>query len=57
MEITVPPHVDRRVEILQTLDEYSTTTRQPHLTIDPLNYADIFPIATIHWRYLHGAFS
>ena len=35
VDITMPPHVDRRAEILQTLDEYSTTTRQPHLTIDP----------------------
>ena len=35
VDITMPPHVDRRAEILRTLDEYSTTTRQPHLTIDP----------------------
>ena len=35
IDITMPPRVDRRAEILRTLDEYSTTTRQPHLTIDP----------------------
>ena len=35
VDITMPPHVDRRAEILRTLDKYFTTTRQPHLTIDP----------------------
>ena len=34
VDITMRPHVDRTAEILPTLDEYSTTTRQPHLTID-----------------------
>ena len=45
MDITMPPHVDRRAEILQTLDEYFTTTRQPHLTIDPRLMQTFFPLS------------
>ena len=35
VDITMPPHIDRRAEILQMLDQYSATTMQPRLTIDP----------------------
>ena len=44
VDITMPPHVDRRAEILRTLDEYSITTRQPHLTIDPQVMQTYFPL-------------
>ena len=44
LDITIPPHVDRRAEILQTLDQYSATIMQPCLTIDPRVMLTFFPL-------------
>ena len=43
--ITMPLHIDRRAGILWTLDQYSTTTMQPHLTIDPQAMQTFFPLS------------
>ena len=44
VDITMPPHVDRRAEILWTLDQHSTTIMQPLLTIDPWAMQTFFPL-------------
>ena len=36
--------MDQRAEILQTLDEYSTVTDQPRLTIGPRVMQTFFPL-------------
>ena len=44
VDITMPPHVERRAEILWTLDQYSATIMQPCLTTDPQAMQTFFPL-------------